>query len=387
MGAAELARQVFTRTPDMDDTLTTKGDRLPEGRTMAELNSRVDSFITLLLDVTGRARPEDLDAHTPSGADELLQSYAQAHGDRSLSFDGDALIAVAAPATADVQGEPEPAPFDEVVTATEPESFVLDAAAIPEVSVASVPVDESSIPSVFDPGALPEVMLEPQAPAGAPSLDAVLPVIAEPLAQMPAYVAPAEAEPSLMKPVADSGPAAAPTGGIPTAEDSSFFEFGPAVDATPAPIEPATYELPEIPVIPEAAELPVILESPDLPMTPEAPEMPVMSDVPDLAPIPEIPVIPEVPAIEPPVILMPENAPVIDAGEVSLDEAEPELVMIPMPPEEDAGGFIDLDAAMEQQPSALDDFVLPDLPVIEPSVQTGANPFELPADLEDPDGF
>lgn len=366
---------------------------------MPELNSRVDSFITLLLDVTGRARPEDLDAHTPSGADELLRMYAQAHGDRPLSFDGDSLLVVAATMPSEEPEVQEPVPAHEQTfetAATEPEAFVLDAAMIPEVGAEPEPGTGETPPQpVFDPSTLPDVVLAPtmasEAGGGAEpsSLDSVIPEVtleASPAA-MPAYVPVAAAEPSVMTPVASADGPVKPLGVIPDAGDSSFFEFGPAEDVAPAYSEPTQGDIPDLPEIPETPSIPDLPEIPEAPVVPDLPEIPETPRIPDLPEIPEAPVVPDLPEIEWPTAPEPEPSPVNDLSDVSAEDAGPELVLIPMPAEEDAGGFIDLDAALGQQVVAPDDFALPDLPVIEPTAPTGSNPFELPADLDDPEGF
>lgn len=60
---------------------------------MAQLNNRIDTFVTLLLDVSGRARPTDLQGVQPDEAAELLRQYAAARPASGLRFEGDTLIA------------------------------------------------------------------------------------------------------------------------------------------------------------------------------------------------------------------------------------------------------------------------------------------------------
>lgn len=83
---------------------------------MAELNASTDSFIGLLLDVSGRARPADLQTMPAAEAADLLRAYAGRHPERVLSFDGDSLIAGAAPsaspAVVSAPSAPAPASFE-----------------------------------------------------------------------------------------------------------------------------------------------------------------------------------------------------------------------------------------------------------------------------------
>ncbi|MDZ4170168.1 MAG: hypothetical protein U1E26_11040 [Coriobacteriia bacterium] len=58
---------------------------------MTALNAKTDSFIALLLDVSGRARPTDLQGMAPAEASEALQQFAAVHPELALAFDGDSL--------------------------------------------------------------------------------------------------------------------------------------------------------------------------------------------------------------------------------------------------------------------------------------------------------
>lgn len=81
---------------------------------MADLDARTDSFITLLLDVSGRARPSDLQGFSPAEASEMLHRYLVTHPERGLAFDGDTLMpAATAQAAAAVAAPVPPAAADD----------------------------------------------------------------------------------------------------------------------------------------------------------------------------------------------------------------------------------------------------------------------------------
>lgn len=288
---------------------------------MADLNSRVESFITMLLDVSGRARPVDLDAHVATGADELLQAYAAAHGEMNLAFEGDMLVLHASPQpVAQPEPAPEPAPIEAEALvpleepATVPEPGVaspgFDVSAIPEVvpepqrpAAAVEPVAVEPAPFVFDPSTLPEVVVpEPEAVVTVGSDDAGPQVAEPPAIQIPEVAAvqplveastlpgiPSEpvmpssaAEPMSigLDPATPSAPV------IPVADDSSFFEFDsvPVADVPSAAADvPAEPELVFVPLAPvdedefeAAAEPPAPMPLPDLSDLPELPELPVI---------------------------------------------------------------------------------------------------------------
>lgn len=73
---------------------------------MADLNARNDSFISLLIDVSGRARPGDLPGMSPEEANDLLVRYQQAHPEKQLQFQGDTLVVGAVAAAAPVASAP-----------------------------------------------------------------------------------------------------------------------------------------------------------------------------------------------------------------------------------------------------------------------------------------
>ncbi len=80
---------------------------------MADLDARTDSFITLLLDVSGRARPRDLQGSSLAEASEMLHRYLAAHPERGLAFDGDALVPAAAAQPAAAVAAPVPSAADD----------------------------------------------------------------------------------------------------------------------------------------------------------------------------------------------------------------------------------------------------------------------------------
>ncbi len=137
---------------------------------MAGLTPRMDSFIQLLLDVSGRARPSDLQNVSENEAAELLAAFAAAHPESGAVYDGNTLAITAAPqpAVAPVASIEPPAP-----------EYGTPVARIAEYAAAPVP---ASIPAVaVDPAAqsdLPAWVFEDGAgQAGAdstwPSTDAV----------------------------------------------------------------------------------------------------------------------------------------------------------------------------------------------------------------------
>lgn len=67
---------------------------------MAAFNARSESFVTLLLNVSGRARPSDIQGVSPAEAVEVLQAYAAAHAAEGVRFDGDALVITPMPTSA-----------------------------------------------------------------------------------------------------------------------------------------------------------------------------------------------------------------------------------------------------------------------------------------------
>lgn len=102
---------------------------------MSGLNSRMDGFITLLLDMSGRARPSDIQGVAPAEAAELLAAYAHAHPERNLTFSGDTLTTAAVPGTDVREAAAEsaaPAPVG--MSAVE-----MPAAEIPAVGVSAAP--------------------------------------------------------------------------------------------------------------------------------------------------------------------------------------------------------------------------------------------------------
>lgn len=78
---------------------------------MADLNARTDTFVELVLNVSGRARVSDLaDMMPPDAALALLQAYKAAHPELPLFFDGDALV-YGVPASEAVQPLAAPVPY------------------------------------------------------------------------------------------------------------------------------------------------------------------------------------------------------------------------------------------------------------------------------------
>lgn len=375
---------------------------------MPELNSRVESFITLLLNVTGRARPADLEAHSVVGAEELLSAYAAAHPEMGVVFDGGGL-AVAAQAAPEPAAPPEPAiepvtvPAPEPVAAPQPGPFdehiapasapFVDPASIPEVNVAA-PVAPLPVPEPFDPAAIPAVdagfsVVEPATPMGAvEETPPVVPVIPEvlpatepvPVPELPTVGAesvPPAAEPSAIAiddvlpplpeiaPVEPMGlgdvellPAVPPLGAEPAAaaDDASFFEFGPAEPVAPEPLVPQPVVAPE-PVVPE-----LTIPQPTVPVMPFTEAGPPQVEEP-------------APSFDTMVPVAPAPEPVVEPMSQSTED---ELVFVPLPMDEDTEFSAEPPAVNE--PFSADSFQLPDLPPVIPASDSPSDRFELPED-------
>lgn len=143
---------------------------------MAELNARNDSFISLLLNVSGKARVVDLQGMTPDDARALLATYRDVHGDLPLALEGDTLSfgsassAPAAPAAAAVPAAPAPEAFSPAPAPVEPFAppQPAPAAAVPGADFAfSVPDPAAAAytPSAPAGEQLPAWMTEEPAPA------------------------------------------------------------------------------------------------------------------------------------------------------------------------------------------------------------------------------
>jgi hypothetical protein len=62
---------------------------------VAGLDAKTDDLVSMILDVRGRVRPDDLDSLPEVHRAQVLAAFAFAHGDaRDLRFDGDDLVAV-----------------------------------------------------------------------------------------------------------------------------------------------------------------------------------------------------------------------------------------------------------------------------------------------------
>lgn len=59
---------------------------------MTRLDAKYESFITMLLGVSGKARPTDLQGISTADAVDLLRQYAGVHAESSLGFEGDVLV-------------------------------------------------------------------------------------------------------------------------------------------------------------------------------------------------------------------------------------------------------------------------------------------------------
>lgn len=133
---------------------------------MAQLSPRTESFISLLLNVTGRARTADLQGVSPAEAAEILQGYAAAHPEVPLAFDGQSLsygAGTAAPAPHAVPTAPTQAP----PTATDQTAFATPVSSAP-TTPAPIPDSFGAVeaPQSFPPAAAPQA-LDPAFPGSA----------------------------------------------------------------------------------------------------------------------------------------------------------------------------------------------------------------------------
>lgn len=128
---------------------------------MSNLNTKTDNFISMLLSVSGRARPIDIQGMDSVQAAELLREYAAAHPEARLGFEGESLVpggTAAAP--------PAPAPVAPAPVAPAP-----TAAVAPEASFEFGPADP--FPSV------PQVVPQATDVAGIPPVGADAPVASD----------------------------------------------------------------------------------------------------------------------------------------------------------------------------------------------------------------
>jgi hypothetical protein len=208
---------------------------------VADLDARTESFIAMLLGVSGRARPQDLQGIAPSDAAEVLRKYAEANAAMGVLFDGQALTISARPAPTPVPTPvpevPLAPPADEaawnVPSAPVPSSFAESQAtfettpAIPEVGAQAPALSEEPI---FVP-APPE---GEDFPPGIPPL--VEPALAPSLSE-PVELAPLEppASTDAQVGIAVDEVVAVPAPPAPEAAAAVGFEPAPATDFEPLP--------------------------------------------------------------------------------------------------------------------------------------------------------
>lgn len=120
---------------------------------MSNLNPRTDNFIGLLLEVSGRARPSDIQGIDPALAPEILREYAAAHPEARLGFEGESLVVGAtgaAPVPAPVAA-PTPAVAPAPVAAPAPESSFEFGPADPFPAVPQVVPGQAAVPGQIPP--------------------------------------------------------------------------------------------------------------------------------------------------------------------------------------------------------------------------------------------
>lgn len=190
---------------------------------MADLNTRTDSFISMVLSVNGRVRPVDLSSVPEQDRTALLQAYAQAHGaSQPLHFQGDTLVAgLAGPAPAT---PPMPAPAVAPPTPAEPATQ----AAVPTPppgAAAFIPAPPPGATAVPMP---PESLAEPSVGPGearqAGSADASS-FEAPPAVPPPADLAPPAASSGDVAPPATPGDTASPVAPPAVAQKKASWLF------------------------------------------------------------------------------------------------------------------------------------------------------------------
>lgn len=191
---------------------------------MAKLDPRMDSFISLLLDVSGRARPVDITGVSADEAAALLHEFATAHPEKGLSFDGQVL----APGGAASMSAPP------AVAVTE---------AVPVMEAAPAAQDAFRAPAEPSAPAVPAVAA-PQAPEWAP---APAPAPEPDFGPTPEFVqGPGGPEPVAAPGISDYSQPAPPS--------HEQFMPPPSIGPQPAAPVPAAYE--PAPQAPLAGELP-----------------------------------------------------------------------------------------------------------------------------------
>jgi hypothetical protein len=158
---------------------------------VADLNSRTDSFIAMVLSVNGRVRSEDLTSIPDAERESLLQAYSHAHPELALHFEGTTLIAGPAaveqsygapmPMPMPVSQAPQPAVPEPGGTAqadmpAEPSSIQAEEFIAPLPSAAGSPATPGQGAGIPEPdGAAFFVPPPPETPAPAPAVETVTP--------------------------------------------------------------------------------------------------------------------------------------------------------------------------------------------------------------------
>jgi hypothetical protein len=202
---------------------------MPADRTNLDFN-----FIDLVLSVSGRVRPDDLQSIPAERRAELLMAYQSARTTQEpLYFDGDTLVrgavrpGASAPAPDASQAAPAPAPFDAP-------NVVAPLAAAAAASAAPAPLDIPEVtapPATPAPFSIPEVVASAAAPETAPA--APVPFTVPEV--VPSPEGPAGEQPLLYGPAAYTQPYAAPESAYAPAGESS--ESPPPV---PPPLDAGT---------------------------------------------------------------------------------------------------------------------------------------------------
>lgn len=202
---------------------------------VAKLDLKTTSMIQLVLQVNGRARPDDLQGMSAEAASEALHAYHALHSTTEpMYFEGAELVmGPAAPAAGGQFAAPRPAAGDFGAPVTD---FGMASAAAPVVNIPEVFPTAPVGPGIDAPQATPGIVdFGMPAPSGAPVAD---------------FGAPAAPAPTgFGEPAGSFGAPAGPDFGVPAPVPSSF-EVPPAPAPAPAP----SFDFSEIPPAAPVAE-------------------------------------------------------------------------------------------------------------------------------------
>lgn len=257
---------------------------------MAELNARNDSFISMLMQVSGRARPRDIHGMSEVEALELLRAYMAAHPEQPLAMADDVLVYAPTPVPAAPEVPPA-VPVETPVPMPEPEPVTPSPAPVelpvpefaPQPPAPEFPAAPVPEPVPFAPEPLPVEPAEPLIIPGGPVDGASASV--DSAAELPSWyyeeavLPPQPGEQSATPSAAPDAPAEPMSAyGVPqTAEPMSAYGVPQTAEpmsayAVPETAEPmSAYAVPDQPVFVPPAMVDAPLDSSVLGFDPGAP--------------------------------------------------------------------------------------------------------------------